>query len=44
MTQLLWERYDPSQVWTPFALAGLAAAVALWVFNRYARRWEDINA
>ena len=44
VTQLLWERYDPSQVWTPFALAGIAAAVALWVFNRYARRWEDINA
>lgn len=44
VTQLLWERYDPSQVWTPFALAGIVAAVALLVFNRYARRWEDINA
>ena len=44
VTQLLWERYDPSQVWTPFALAGLAAAVALLVFNHYAKRWEDINA
>ena len=43
-TQLLWERYDPSQVWTPFAVAGLLAAVALLVFNHYARRWEDINA
>jgi dipeptide/tripeptide permease len=44
VTQLLWDRYDPSQVWTPFALAGIVAAVALWIFNRYARRWEDINA
>jgi len=44
VTQLLWERYDPSQVWTPFALAGLAAAVALFIFNRCARRWGDINA
>ncbi|MCL4504282.1 MAG: MFS transporter [Deltaproteobacteria bacterium] len=44
VTQLLWERYDPSQVWTPFALAGIAAAVTLWVFNRFARRWKDINA
>jgi proton-dependent oligopeptide transporter, POT family len=43
-TRLLWERYHPSQVWTPFALAGLLAAVALLMFNFYARRWEDINA
>ncbi len=44
VTRLLWEKYDPSQVWTPFALTGLAAAAALLVFNRYARRWRDINA
>jgi len=44
VTQLLWKTYDPSQVWTPFALAGLAAAVALFIFNHYARRWQDVNA
>jgi POT family proton-dependent oligopeptide transporter len=39
-TRLLWEMYDPSRVWTPFAVAGLVAAVALFVFNRFAKRWE----
>jgi len=43
VTRLLWDYYDPSQVWTPFAVAGLAAAVAMFAFNRCARRWEDIN-
>jgi len=44
VTRLLWDKYDPSWVWTPFALAGLAAAVALYIFNRCARRWGDVNA
>lgn len=42
-TQLLWDLYDPARVWTPFALAGLAAAVAMFVFNRLTRRREDTN-
>ena len=44
VTQLLWEKYDPSRVWMPFAIAGLLAAVALFVFNHFARKWQDINA
>ena len=44
VTKLLWDRYDPSQVWTPFAMAGLLAAAALLVFNYWARRWRDVNA
>jgi MFS family permease len=44
VTQLLWDRYDPSRVWTPFALAGIVAAVALLAFNYLARRWQGINA
>jgi len=44
VTQLLWDKYDPSQVWTPFAMAGLMAAVALLLFNHWARRWRDVNA
>ena len=44
VTQLLWERYDPSQVWIPFAIAGFLAAIGLFVFNHYARGWHDINA
>ena len=44
VTQLLWDKYDPSRVWTPFAIAGLLAAVALFVFNHFARKWQDVNA
>ena len=44
VTRLLWETYDPSQVWIPFVLAGLLAATALLVFNHLARRWQDFNA
>jgi MFS family permease len=44
VTQLLWQTYDPNQVWTPFVLAGLLAAAALLVYNLFARRWEDVNA
>jgi MFS family permease len=44
VTRLLWDQYDPSRVWTPFALAGLLAALALFVFNHFARRWQETNA
>ncbi len=44
-TQLLWDTYHPQwHVWIPFALIGVVAAVALWVFGRLARRWSDMNA
>jgi len=44
VTQLLWDKYDPSWVWTPFALVGIVAALAMYIFIRFARRWEDVNA
>ncbi len=44
VTRLLWETYDPSQVWIPFVWAGLLAAAALLVFNHFARYWQDFNA
>ena len=44
VTQLLWDRYDPSWVWTPFAIAGIFAAVAMYAFIHLARRWQDVNA
>jgi dipeptide/tripeptide permease len=44
VTQLLWDTYDPSCVWTPFALAGILAAIALFIFNHLAKRWQDVNA
>jgi hypothetical protein len=44
VARLLWQTYASNQIWTPFVLAGLLAAVALQAFNLLARRWEDINA
>lgn len=43
-TRLLWERYNPSQVWVPFVVAGLAAAGAFWIFNKLASQWPEMNA
>lgn len=43
-TKLLWDTYEPSQVWTPFFIAGLVAAACLLVFNIFAKRWEDVDA
>jgi MFS family permease len=44
VTQLLWDKYDPSWVWTPFAIAGMFAALAMYVFIHFAKRWQDVNA
>ena len=44
VTRLLWDQYDPSWVWTPFAIAGVLAAIAMYVFIHLARRWQDVNA
>ena len=44
-TQLLWDTYHPQlYVWIPFAIVGVIAAAALWIFGRMARRWSDMNA
>ena len=44
-TRMLWDTYDPHlRVWIPFAAIGVIAAVALWIFGRMARRWNDMNA
>ncbi len=44
-TQLLWQTYSPHlHVWVPFAVVGVASAIALWVFGRMAKRWSDMNA
>jgi MFS family permease len=44
-TTLLWETYHPGQVWTPFVIAALVSAGALWVFNYLAKKraWVDTN-
>lgn len=43
-TRMLWETYHPHYVWLPFACVGVLAAIALWVFGRMAKRWNDMNA
>ncbi len=44
VTTLLWDKYDPGMVWLPFAAAGILSALALLVYNRFAKRWEEMNA
>ncbi len=44
-TELLWTTYKPGvAVWLPFAGIGLAAVLALVIFARLARRWQDMDA
>jgi proton-dependent oligopeptide transporter, POT family len=43
-TRMLWDTYSPHYVWIPFVTIGVAAAFALWIFSRVARRWSDMNA
>jgi dipeptide/tripeptide permease len=44
-TDLLWHTYSPGpNVWYPFAGIGVAAIIALVVFARLARRWQDMDA
>jgi MFS family permease len=44
-TRLLWDTYHPNtKVWIPFAVVGVVSAIALWVFGRMAKRWNDMNA
>jgi len=44
-TRLLWDTYQPNiWVWVPFAMIGVVAIVALFIFGRMARRWSDMNA
>ncbi len=43
-TELLWNTYNPQyKVWIPFACIGVAAIIALVVFARMARKWNDMN-
>ncbi len=44
-TRMLWEMYNPQyNVWTPFAIIGAVAVVALIIFAQMAKRWSDMNA
>lgn len=44
-TDLLWNTYQPHlYVWIPFAVIGVVAVIALIIFAKMARRWNDMNA
>jgi MFS family permease len=43
-TQMLWDTYHPHLIWLPFAAIGVLAAIALFIFGRMARKWNDMNA
>ena len=43
VNQLLWDTYQPYQVWYPFALVGLCSLVGIIVFSHISKRWQDMN-
>jgi dipeptide/tripeptide permease len=42
-TRLLWDTYDPYRLWYPFAGVGLAAAVGIWLYSLWIRKYEAAN-
>ncbi len=44
VTNLLWDKYNPGQVWYPFVALGLFSAMCLLVYNRLSRKWGDYDA
>ncbi|MDR2982656.1 MAG: MFS transporter [Puniceicoccales bacterium] len=44
VNELLWNTYDPQySLWLPFAAIGIVSGIALFIYSRMARRWEDMN-
>lgn len=39
-TKLLWDTYHPYQLWYPFAAIGVASAVGIFFYARWARKYE----
>jgi hypothetical protein len=39
-TELLWRTYHPWQLWIPFASVGLAAAIGIWLYSIWVRKYE----
>ncbi len=42
-TRLLWDTYHPYQVWFPFVALGFAAAVGIWLYSLWIRKYESAN-
>ena len=43
-TLLLWNKYQPGQVWYPFAYFIFASAIGLVIYNHFAKKWTEANA
>lgn len=43
-TTLLWNTYNPGEVWYPFAYLIIGSAVLMIVYNKLAKRWAGSNA
>jgi hypothetical protein len=43
VTQLLWDTYQPYQVWYWFSLVGLCSLIGLVAFSQVSKRWKDLD-
>ncbi len=43
VTDLLWNTYQPYQIWYVFAAIGVVSTIALFFYNRAARGWGNMN-
>ncbi|RPH92793.1 MFS transporter, partial [candidate division KSB1 bacterium] len=41
VTNLLWNTYQPYQLWYQFAAIGLASAVGIAIYSHFAKRWQS---
>jgi POT family proton-dependent oligopeptide transporter len=39
-TAMLWDAYQPWRLWIPFAAVGIASAIAIFFYARWARKYE----
>jgi MFS family permease len=42
-TQLLWDTYQPFRLWYPFAAIGIASAVGIFFYARWAKKYEGAD-
>jgi hypothetical protein len=39
-TNLLWKTYEPWRLWIPFAAVGIAAAIGIFFYAKWAKKYE----
>jgi proton-dependent oligopeptide transporter, POT family len=42
-TRLLWDTYQPYEIWYSFAVIGVVSLVGMLLFSRRSRRWKDLD-